>query len=246
MNRLQSELERLYLCGPAGAADAQGRVRALVLALSGPADWAALQRVWLGVQVELELPAPAIAVSGGEALQLWFSLAQPVDVHAAHAFLDALRLRWLAELPPRRVRLLPDAARPAPPLPPREIAADQWSAFVSPDLAAMFAETPWLDIAPGEDGQANLLRALQPIAPAAFTAAREQLAAGPAHEPAPARDAQAPVPAHAPAAAREAADPAVFLARVMNDEAAPLALRIEPAKALLPYSGAASPQPGTR
>ena len=55
MNRLQRELQRLYM-SPANAAlgldldalgrvDVQGRVRAMVLELARPADWAALSAV---------------------------------------------------------------------------------------------------------------------------------------------------------------------------------------------------------
>ena len=86
MNRLELELQRLYLpaapAGPTGngqphrLVDASGAVRALVLALARPADWAALAEVWKGVQTDLDLPAPAISVSGTDALRLWFSLAQ--------------------------------------------------------------------------------------------------------------------------------------------------------------------------
>ena len=73
MTRLQTELERLYLAAPASLADAQGRVRALVLEAVLPASWDRLSAVWQGVQAELELPAPAIAVSGTDGVQLWFA-----------------------------------------------------------------------------------------------------------------------------------------------------------------------------
>ena len=71
MNRLQSELHRLYLPRSSAQAendprsspliDREGRVRALVMELTRPASWELLSRVWQGVQAELELPAPAIA-----------------------------------------------------------------------------------------------------------------------------------------------------------------------------------------
>ena len=224
MTRLQSELERLYLAAPASLFDAQGRVRALVLEAVLPAGWDRLSAVWQGVQAELELPAPAIAVSGTDGVQLWFSLEAPVAVAQGHAFLDGLRTRWLADLAPARVRLLPDPAAPtrhAAPAPAR-LAEDQWSAFVAPDLAAVFADTPWLDIEPGEDGQAALLHGLQAIEPAAFADALARLRA-------PARE----VPAPTPAAPGRSDDPRTFLLRVMHDETVDLALRIEAAKALL-------------
>ena len=64
MNRLDTERQRLFHLddGPR----AEGRVKAAVLGLSGPADWGLLSAVWRGVQAELDLPAPAmIGASGG-------------------------------------------------------------------------------------------------------------------------------------------------------------------------------------
>jgi len=212
MNRLQSELQRLY--PPSGP----GEARAMVLALAGPADWSALARVWRGVQAELQLPAPAIAVSGGDALALWFSLQAPVGAARAAEFLARLRAHYLADVPQGRVKLI------TPPLPvvPAQTAQGQWSAFVAADLAPIFAETPWLDVEPSTEGQADLLARLAPIKPTAFEAAMQQLK--PVAEAA---------PVMVPAGSADV-DPRQFLQRVLNDETAPLALRVEAAKALLP------------
>ncbi|MFL6699452.1 MAG: hypothetical protein ACJ8GJ_19980 [Vitreoscilla sp.] len=242
MNRLQTELERLYLGGlvfaPADArdlslADARGRVRAMVLEVAQPIGWDALSEVWHGVQMELELPAPAIAVSGRDGLQLWFSVESSIPASQAHAFLEALRVRFLAHIAPARARLWPtldEPVRHAALVPTLQADTGNWSAFVAPDLAAVFSETPWLDVEPGEEGQAALLRGLQSIKPAAFDAA---LAGMRATAPvAPAMGA-APVPATAAAVDGGIDDPRGFLLRVMNDESVPLALRIEAAKALL-------------
>jgi hypothetical protein len=188
--------------------------------------------VWQGVQMELELPAPAIAVSGQDGLQLWFSLETAIPADRARAFLEALRVRFLAHINPARVR-----AWPTPDEPPRHaelvpaLQADtgNWSAFVAPDLAAVFSGTPWLDVEPGEEGQAALLRALQPMTPAAFDEALAGMRATAPHAPAPApAHSTPPEPAETPEQ-----DPRRFLLRVMNDETTPLALRIEAAKALL-------------
>ena len=89
--------------------DAKGQVRALVLELARPADWPLLSAVWNAVQTDLELPAPAIAVNGRDGYQLWFSLAQPVPAAQGLDWLDALRQRYLAEVKPQRVALLPVA-----------------------------------------------------------------------------------------------------------------------------------------
>ena len=240
MTRLDTELNRLYLGGLVFAqadaqalslVDARDRVRALVLEVALPAGWDALAKVWQGVQAELELPAPAIAVSGTDALQLWFSLEASIDLARAHAFLEALRRRFIADVPAMRVRLLPDPAQPGrhAPLVPRRQASGDWSAFVSPDLVPVFSETPWLDVEPGDEGQSALLRGLRSIKPAAFEAALARLAAD-------GRDARAHPDVPAPSLASTSPptdDPRRFLLGVMNDESVALALRIEAAKALL-------------
>jgi hypothetical protein len=248
MNRVQTELERLYLGGLVFATkdaqdlslvDARGRVRALVLEVVQPTGWDALSEVWQGVQMELELPAPGIAVSGRDGLQLWFSLETAIPVDRAREFLEALRLRFLAHINPSRVRMWPTPDEPprhAGLVPALQAGSGNWSAFVAPDLAAVFSDTPWLDVEPGEEGQAALLRPLRPMTPAAFDAALAGMRATAPHaphapEPAPASSDERGVPAPEPGD-----DPRRFLLRVMNDEAAPLALRIEAAKALLPRS----------
>ena len=159
--RLRSERERLF--GPGE----EGQVRALVLALARPADWEVLGRVWKGVQDELGWPAPGIAVSGTDACQLWFSLADPLPPAQAHALLERLRLRYLAEVPAHRVELIPsaDGERQVPRI-PAALGEEAWSAYVAPDLAPVFAETPWLDVPPRAEGQAELLSRLRSISAA--------------------------------------------------------------------------------
>lgn len=234
MNKLRSELQRLYFSRPAaqegtGAAPAglvgqDGTVRALVMALRRQPDWELLARVWQGVQAELDLPAPAIAVSGTDAMQLWFSLAEPITAAQAQAFLDGLRRRFLPEVDTRRLLLLPALdLQHAQPVPAAQAGMDNWSAFVAPDLAPVFGDTPWLDIPPNEEGQASLLRGIAVTKKAAFEAALQTLAGS--------------APVAQPLAPDAGGDPVRFLRRVMDDEGVPMALRIEAAKALLPYSG---------
>lgn len=220
MNRLPDELQRLY-----PRSDPSAEPSALVLGVSGPSAWQSLVAVWKGVQSDLGLPAPAITVNGRDGLQLWFSLQQPVGSGPGQAFLDGLCRRYLAELPPSRIST---SAMPVPALQPD---TGVWSAFIAPDLAPVFEDTPWLDSPPGDDGQAGLLARLQRTPVALFDAALAQLSdAAPTAPPA---SAGAPVPAPATPAgpARR------FLLAVMNDSTAPLAQRIEAAKALLPYDG---------
>ncbi|MGH6647626.1 hypothetical protein [Aquabacterium sp.] len=223
MTRLPSELHRLY--DPLTAPD--GQVRAMVLSLLGrPADWDALSLVWRAVQSELSLPAPAIAVSGVDGFQLWFSLEEAVPLAEASAFLACLRARYLSHVAPAR---LPQESWHEDMLPGREVLAGQWSAFVAPDLAPIFAETPWLDIPPSPEGQAELLSRLQRIQPAAWQAALAKL------RPAPLAPSLPSAPTSPPAQG-PGLDPRRFLLEVMNDETVALALRIEAAKALLSVS----------
>ena len=229
MNRLQSELRRLFLLPSPDPGerliDAAGQVRAMVMELADPADWELLSKVWRGVQLDLELPAPAIAVSGLDALQLWFSLQEPLSALRAAEFLAGLQSRYLAGLAkPARLRLSPSAAGvfDAALVPAEQASTGNWSAFVAPDLAPVFADTPWLDIQPGVEGQADLLARLESIKPAAFNAALQALR---------------PVGLEAPAQVAKASsadlDPRRFLQQVLNDGTVALALRVEAAKALL-------------
>jgi hypothetical protein len=198
----------------------------MVLELARPASWDGLAKVWRGVQVDLELPAPAIAVSGIDGYQLWFSFSEAVPVAQAMAFLESLRSRYLGDIAQERVAMKPALRAVAPPV---QEAAGRWSAFVAPDLAAVFADEPWLDLPPGPDAQADLLSRLQCTKPDELKRALERLArvnpAGPKAGPINTR----------PAAAANSPDPRHFLLEIMNDRAVELHLRIEAAKALLPY-----------
>jgi hypothetical protein len=257
MNRLQSELHRLYLprsqahgesdASPSALIDPLDKVRAMVMELTRPPSWEVLSRVWHGVQTELELPAPGIAVSGIDGLQLWFSLAEPIAVAQAHAFLECLRSRFLPDIDASRVRLMPtsdDAStlrqeRHARLIPTRQEATGNWSAFVAPDLARVFAETPWLDIPPNEEGQAALLRGLEMTKRTAFEAALGKLVPSTNRSLSTAAVATSldDLSVHErPVTALAGADPKRFLAQVMNDDTVALALRIEAAKALLQHS----------
>lgn len=265
MNRLSREFRRLYL--PAADAPA-GALRALVLEVARPANWQPLAAVWQGVQAELDLPAPAIAANGEDGLQLWFSLAEPVGAARADAFVEALCRRYLPELPAARRARVP-ARAPAGALakvpaqaPTAAHDGGRWFAFLAPDLVSLFAETPWLDLPPNDEGQADLLARLLSIRPAQFEAAEAALASSLASSlesalsselasapvPAPLLTAvpvpalatpASEAPAHVASAGAAAHVARAFLLSVVTDAAAPLAQRIQAAQALL--SGAASP-----
>ena len=257
MSTLQSELDRLYCPHDRNSPDPEaaepgliapdGRVRALVLELARPADWSLLGTVWRGVQTDLELPAPAIAVSGIDAYQLWFSLAEPISIPQAGAFLDALCVRYLGLVAPGRLSQWPcvDASSPTPIqhallVPALHQATGRWSAFVAPDLAAIFAEEPWLDLAPNPEAQAKVLARLECIKPAALHAALEQMKSG--HGAKTSEMAFISVEKTGVPPNREILPPELsdnhreargFLLSVMNDKTVELHLRIEAAKALL-------------
>lgn len=305
MNRLDTELQRLYLppqpasqaqpAKPAGSAqdaspaliDANGQVRALVLQLASAAGGEAVAALWQGLQNELELPAPAPAIAiSGAGYQVWLSLSEPIPVAQASTFLESLRRRFLAGIAPRHVQLLPslpsdtaDApeAPDTPDIPGASVPArharlipaqlDQggrWSAFISPHLAALFADEPWLDMPPSPDAQADLLLGLKSLSPADFRQAQRQLepaeaapaSAAPSSPASAARPDQAAAAGNRPdvenspdaqasagsghqepsAASVAEQDARRFLLAVMNDPAIGMGLRIEAAKALLPCS----------
>jgi hypothetical protein len=315
VNRLQAQYQRLYLRfdPPAQGTDAQPSqdpsdqhpaqstdqpdqpVRALVLALRKPADWDTLAPLWRGVQTDWAWPAPAIAVNGADAFELWFSLAQPVPRAEAAALLHQLCQRYLPNVKPERLPRWPSlhaaalaaplsaalsaplsaplsASLPAlPALPAPEAGripalhpdTGRWSAFVAPDLPAVFGDDPSLDFPPNEDAQAELLSrlgsiqpddwraalaALQPaqavasvapvalpVVPAVAGAVTVVSAVPPVPPPvaAPAMEAAHAVSPHHAALVGPYEDPRQFLRDVMNDSSVPLALRLEAAKALL-------------
>lgn len=234
MNRLEAELQRLFVTDD--DALAQGLVRSLVLGVSAGADWSALSPVWRGVQEDLGLPAPAIAVNGVDAFELRFSLTTPLPMAVAADFLERLCARYLPEVRPARRRLWPaaDAGLLVPPVrvPGLQAETGRWAAFVAPDLAAVFGDDPTLDMAPGDDAQAELLMRLRPITRTEFELAFSRLSP----EPAAFLPEVAVTAAHAPAstAGRRFDDPRAFLHEVMNDAGVPLELRIQAARALLP------------
>lgn len=267
MSRLHTELRRLYgldlleteASAPATVTvdPAQG-LRGMVLTLSQPAEWARLHTVWRAVQDELGLPAPGIAVDGTAGLQLWFALAQPAPAEQARSFLAGLCQRHLADVPAHRLQMLPgaDAAPFTLALPGGLVRPEQWSAFVAPDLAPMFADTPWLDLPPPLEGQAELLSRLQAAGAEAFAQAcallrapdrSQPLPAGRvmADDPGPASDGQAkPSASPGDTAADEASQAARrFLLQAMNDDSLDMRWRIEAARALLAQAAPVSRGP---
>ena len=266
MNKLITELQRLYFLDgqrwsgegaltPETVANcaagelpvafdlvgADGRVRALVVEFERGGDWQHAARLYQAVQDDLGLPAPALSVSGCYAI--WFSLAETVSLAQAGVFLAALRIRYLADLPATRVGWRPAAeARARVDLVPgRHPASGKWLAFIDPTLGGMFIDEPWLEMAPNQDKQAELLAALKSITPAEFESALVMLQSASPSDPAPI-DAVPTLPGVVPLRRRSSLtvgsdyrDPQSFLLAVMNDASASARHRIAAAKALLPH-----------
>jgi hypothetical protein len=190
--------------------------------------------VWQRVQADLGLPAPAIAVNGHDGFQLWFSLAEPVSAAEASFFLESLRHRYLDTIAPERISMLPTETRHAQLVPALQQSTGQWSAFVAPDLAAIFVDSPGLDVCPSVDAQAKVLAPLQSIKASAFEAILDQVISEVERRSVINQPSAAVV--HASNKQHSDSDAKRFLSDVMNDITVEMHLRIEAAKALLPYS----------
>jgi len=222
---------------------ADGRVRTLVVEFEKAGDWQHAARLYQAVQDDLGWPAPALSVAGHQGYAIWFSLAQAVPLAQASAFLAALRAAYLADLPALRLGLHPAADAPARIrlVPGRHPASGKWSAFIDPTLGGMFIDEAWLEMAPNQDKQAELLAALKSIKPAEFESALGTLQSAPPSDPAPTA-AEPTSPSEVPARRRSTFkvggdyhDPQSFLLAVMNDVSASARHRIAAAKALLPH-----------
>ena len=241
MDALIAELQRLYLPEPADAHAAalgamlrgegemcvdlvgtDGRVRALVIELDS-ALWTQAAALCEGVQAELELPAPAVSVSGSKAYGLWFAFAVAVPLAWAEAFAEGLRQRYLAEVPATRLTLHP---RVPVRLVPACQGGDRWSDYIDASLGSMFIDEPWLEMAPSLQKQAELLAGQGSIKPEVLERALGIL------QPTAAGAAPGASNGEAKAAHQE---PVAFLLAIMNDGSVDTGLRIEAAKALLPY-----------
>lgn len=255
MNRLLTELQRLYdLSGLApresGLRGADDGVRVAVVGFQRAADWKYAARLYQEVQAALELPPPAISISGSGEYQLWFSFSEPVPVDQAGAYLRYLRERFLGDMPHGHLELWPDASaassaelRPLIPPPALDANSGKWSAFIEPSLGSLFVDEPGLEMAPNEDRQADLLAGLRSIRRDEFLSAFQRLAAPSGTTDAASRQGEetrsagvAPVPPLSGLGLGGGfADPKHFLLALMNDPAARAEHRIEAAKALLPY-----------
>lgn len=214
----------------------------MVLELARPADWQVLSTVWRGVQADFEWPAPAIAVNGVDGYQLWFSVAEPIPVEQAAALLESLCARYLSAVAPERIVKRPsrdetfsDRFDPSGLVPVERTGTGLWSAFVAPDLAAIFSNEPWLDVSPSAEAQAKILMQLECTPTAKLHVFLASINPGTEAESAP-RSSILFESHHQPPEPAANLTPRQFLLDIMNDTTVELSLRIDAAKALLPYS----------
>lgn len=234
MTGLPGELQRLFRVGPGAESialrDDAGQVQNMVITIAHLRDWSAVADLLGGLQERLGLPLPAVAVDGKAGFQLWLPLAEPVVPMLAADFLTALRRQFLADIDDGNLALLPLADGPGMVrcIPALSAESERWSAFIDPSMGGMFVDEGGLDFEPNPDRQADLLAAIVPIVPADFARALAILRADAAPAPTLAEAAVC-----CPGIGGGYTEPRDFLRAVMNEASAPLALRIEAAKALL-------------
>jgi len=229
-----------------------GMARAMVVSFARATDWEQVANLYQAVQDELDLPAPAVSVSGRKGYSLWFSLAEALPLAQIQAFLAALRLKYLADIPLAHLELQPDALAIKTLAPARHNTTGKWSAFIDPSMGSMFIVEPGLEMAPILDRQAGMLAGLKSIKTANFQSALSILQTPSELDGEPALTlaeaaARLPTKVSRPPDLADGyrysklgegntyADPRDFLLAVMNDSSVGVKQRIKAAKALLPY-----------
>ena len=161
-------------------------------AAKGEQQWRALCAVANGLRESLQLPSPAVSISGN-GFQLWLSLAEPAPAAALAEFARLLHRAYLPDEKDKGNGVLLTVAE----LPPARLQGGKWAAFIHPGMGASFADEPALDMAPPVGAQLGFLEGLRSMSGAEFAGALATLR-GPSAEPAPA-DSAAPVnPSSAP------------------------------------------------
>ena len=229
-------------------------VRTMVVDFKKSTDSEQVAKLYQAFQNDLDLPTPAVSVSGNTGYRLWVSLAEPVPVAQAQMFLGALRLKYLADVTDANLCLRPTEVgqHRIELVPARHIATGKWSAFIDPSMVSMFIDGPWLEMAPNMDKQADILARLVSIKNVEFERVLRLLQAKTELEPSDCissgdksvctqRESISNFPGSATHTRSELnvgnnySNPRSFLLAVMNDPSADAYQRIKAAKALLPY-----------
>jgi hypothetical protein len=156
----------LELVSPAGEG------RAIVLDFSaggatrGEQQWRALCAVANGVREELQLPAPAVSISG-HGFQLWLSLAEAAPAALLAEFAGLLHQSYLSDEKDRGNGLIATVVE----LPPGRQSSGKWAAFIHPGMGASFTDEPALEMAPPVGAQVGFLEGLKPIGAVEFAKA---------------------------------------------------------------------------
>lgn len=228
--------------------------RMLAIRFNTQCGWKPVAELCEKIQSDLHLPEPAVSVSGEGGFFVWLSFVESLPAEEISRFAHAL-LRSLeqAGMPGKAFRDphanstgLPELDL-VPLVPAFHSATARWSAFIDSSLGSLFVDEPGLGMAPDPDKQADLLSGLESIRIEDFRHAIKMLdayslEAGNAEaedSPSPTSQSQfnkTETKKYAALSVAAAFDnPKSFLLAVMNDPAADPILRVEAAKALLPY-----------
>lgn len=221
-------------------------VRTMGLGFRRAGDWPVVAALFQAMQDELDLPAPAISVSGRAGFRIWFSLLEPLPIEEARHFLADLRARFLGEIPEHHLVFFPEMAlaglegamvmKLVPGLHPE---TGKWSAFIDPAMGSMFADEAGLEMAPNMDRQADLLAGFKSMQIDDFHRAAGLLSklvsVNAGSSPALSACATEALTRSTFSPGNKHDDPVSFLLAVMNEPSLGMAERIEAAKALLPY-----------
>jgi len=149
---------------------------------NGATHWRALTRLYEALTQELGLSAPAVSISGRKGYGLWISLAEPIPVAQAQAFIRNLRSVYLSDVPKDEIDLRPDCAEPTNSAqavvklsPCLHRANKKWSAFISLEEGGQYTNTPWFESPPNLEQQASLLEPLPSVSLNTFMQAVEKL-----------------------------------------------------------------------
>lgn len=149
---------------------------------NGATHWRALTRLYEALTQELGLSAPAVSISGRKGYGLWISLAEPIPVAQAQAFIRNLRSVYLSDVPKDEIDLRPDCAEPSNAaqavvkLPPcLHRANKKWAAFISLEAGGQYTNTPWFESPPNLEQQVLLLEPVRSVPLSNFMQAVERL-----------------------------------------------------------------------
>lgn len=182
---LNAEITRLYRLDsdtdsqPLELVSATGLTRTMVLEFRRKPGqvvarhWDNLCRMANHLQQQLDLPAPAVSISGQSSYQLWLSLSHAVPVEQAETFLLQLCARYFPDVLADELDWLPQHGgqhtQTSVECPPRQQNNGLWSAFIHPGMGAAFEEEAGLEVEPPAAGQAAFLERLHSISESQWT-----------------------------------------------------------------------------